>query len=236
MAPRRLCQICRSNPFKYTCPVDSCSALYCSAACFKEHKETSCTKSLRLEETVAEISQSVNEPPPLSDPKPLRPLTSLKWPYIPEESAFPDPLKRDDPKPLQLRHYEAIATSARIRALLGNLDQNDDDQSSSSRGSILRPLLKRVDALRGHEKEVMLQHALGVGDRDVREFTRRGGRQHYTGTDEEKLTDEEVLAMRKLAEAVEQAIRQADGKKKDLFSEEHQAGLLGLDWDSGAEE
>jgi hypothetical protein len=44
----------------------------------------------------------------LSQPDPLRPLTSLKWPYVPEESAYPDPLKRDDPKPLQLRHYEAI--------------------------------------------------------------------------------------------------------------------------------
>ncbi len=38
----------------------------------------------------------------------MRPLTSLNWPYVPEESAFPDPLKRDDPKPLQLPQYEAI--------------------------------------------------------------------------------------------------------------------------------
>lgn len=42
---------------------------------------------------------------------PLRPLTSLKWPYAPEESAFPDPLKRDDPKSLQLAQYEAIGKS-----------------------------------------------------------------------------------------------------------------------------
>lgn len=41
---------------------------------------------------------------------PLRPLTSLKWPYVPEESAYPDPLKRDDPKPLQMRQYEAIGS------------------------------------------------------------------------------------------------------------------------------
>ena len=38
----------------------------------------------------------------------LRPLTSLKWPYVPDESAYPDPLKRDDPKPLQTAQYEAI--------------------------------------------------------------------------------------------------------------------------------
>lgn len=41
---------------------------------------------------------------------PLRPLTSLKWPYVPEESTYPDPLKRDDPKPLQTAQYEAIGS------------------------------------------------------------------------------------------------------------------------------
>ena len=40
--------------------------------------------------------------------QPLRPLASLRWPYVPDVSAYPDPLKRDDPKPLQLRHYEDI--------------------------------------------------------------------------------------------------------------------------------
>ena len=43
--------------------------------------------------------------------EPLRPLTSLKWPYVPEESAYPDPLKRDDPKIVQLPQYEAIGNS-----------------------------------------------------------------------------------------------------------------------------
>lgn len=42
---------------------------------------------------------------------PLRPLTSLKWPYLPEESAYPDPLKRDDPKALQTAQYEAIGSA-----------------------------------------------------------------------------------------------------------------------------
>ena len=44
----------------------------------------------------------------ITEEVPLRPLTSLKWPYVPEESAYPDPLKRDDPKPLQTAQYEAI--------------------------------------------------------------------------------------------------------------------------------
>ena len=46
------------------------------------------------------------------DIEPLRPLTSLKWPYVPEESAYPDPLKRDDPKVIQLSQYEAIGDSS----------------------------------------------------------------------------------------------------------------------------
>jgi hypothetical protein len=44
----------------------------------------------------------------VDESEPLRPLTSLKWPYVPEESAYPDPLKRDDPKIVQLSQYEAI--------------------------------------------------------------------------------------------------------------------------------
>ena len=47
----------------------------------------------------------------VEDPKPLIPLSELKWPYIPDESAYPDPLKRDDPKTLQLHQYEAIGTN-----------------------------------------------------------------------------------------------------------------------------
>lgn len=50
---------------------------------------------------------------------PLRPLTSLKWPYVPEESAYPDPLKRDDPKPLQLAQYEAIGSLTLFLNFLG---------------------------------------------------------------------------------------------------------------------
>lgn len=39
---------------------------------------------------------------------PLRALTTLKWPYIPEAPSYPDPLARDDPKPLSLAQYEEI--------------------------------------------------------------------------------------------------------------------------------
>jgi zinc finger HIT domain-containing protein 3 len=36
----RLCQICETQESKYKCP--SCRAPYCSAGCYKTHKETPC--------------------------------------------------------------------------------------------------------------------------------------------------------------------------------------------------
>lgn len=52
---------------------------------------------------------------------PLRSLASLNWPYVPEESAYPDPLKRDDPKPLQLPQYEAIGIRPHVALILARL-------------------------------------------------------------------------------------------------------------------
>ncbi|KAJ7797541.1 hypothetical protein B0H14DRAFT_3093145 [Mycena olivaceomarginata] len=90
MAPkirRGKCQICNVNESKYTC--SGCATLYCSVLCYKSTK--------------------VPGRPPTKGPAngraaphdehapPLRPLTSLKWPY------------RDDPKPLHTHQYEAIA-------------------------------------------------------------------------------------------------------------------------------
>lgn len=53
-----------------------------------------------------------DEGPSLQEPKapdrPLRKLSSLKWPYIPDMPSHPDPLTRDDPKPLNLTQYEAV--------------------------------------------------------------------------------------------------------------------------------
>jgi len=43
------------------------------------------------------VDVTLEEEPPLTSPTPLRPLTSLKWPYVPDESAFPDPLKKMTP-------------------------------------------------------------------------------------------------------------------------------------------
>ena len=66
-----------------------------------------------VEDNPASSSTPEREDHPLPKHKPLRPLTSVKWPYIPEESSYPDPLKRDDPKPLSLAQYEAIGKYVR---------------------------------------------------------------------------------------------------------------------------
>lgn len=53
--------------------------------------------------------RNVGVDPSVLDATSLKPLSSLKWPYIAdEEPIYPDPLERNDPKPLRTRHYEAI--------------------------------------------------------------------------------------------------------------------------------
>jgi len=124
MAPRTRgkCQICKDTESKYSCP--KCLILYCSLACYKNHKEGACATSANVpsetlpeapipyvEPALAATDATSNDPDAFPEAQTLRPLTSLNWPYVPDETAFPDPLKRDDPKPLMLRQYEAIGTS-----------------------------------------------------------------------------------------------------------------------------
>ncbi|KAG6837010.1 hypothetical protein H0H93_016470 [Arthromyces matolae] len=123
-----------------------------------------------------------DEGPSLEEPVPLRPLTSLKWPYVPDESAFPDPLKRDDPKTLQLHQYEAIATSPAIRKIFEEHPE-------------LKTKIRSIDSLRGHDREEALQRALGVSFKDVTDISPR------------KELSEDTLALRELAEAIEGAVR-----------------------------
>ncbi|KAF8546339.1 hypothetical protein OG21DRAFT_1427222 [Imleria badia] len=164
--PRPTCVVCQHLASKYTCA--SCRANYCSVVCYKTHKD----------------------PQLLQDPLPLRPLTALKWPYVPDVSAYPDPLTRDDPKPLQMHQYEAIATSPTIRTLLSN--------------PRLCTLLTTIDALRGPEREEALQRALGVDSRLLKNH------------DDTRVVavDEDTKALRALAEAVEGAVR---GGREDML-------------------
>lgn len=142
-------------------------------------------------EQTAEVAQedpAPSNPPsqePLQDEKPLKALTSLRWPYVPEESAYPDPLTRDDPKPLSLPQYEAIATSKPLRALMTEHPE-------------LRDTLKGIDELRGQGRVDALHRALRLNQAN------NGGRTEEVG--------EDVLLLRQFAQAVEDAIR---GDKQD---------------------
>ncbi|KAF8905310.1 hypothetical protein CPB85DRAFT_1552209 [Mucidula mucida] len=191
------CQICSTNESKYTC--SGCLVVYCSVPCYKDHKANSCGAAARPSENshppplVDEAAQPTSKEELLEDPKPLRALSSLKWPYVPEASAYPDPLERDDPKPLQLRQYEAIAMSPKLRQVIAEHPN-------------LPALLTSIDKLRGHEREQALYKALNVTDPEI--------------VDKSRVVqlEEDVLALRALAEAVEEAVR---GDKKNA---------LGLDW------
>jgi hypothetical protein len=88
------------------------------------------------------------------------------------------------------------ATSPEIRHILASHEQ-------------LPALLTSIDKLRGEERELALQKALGVTPADLTDQLEVGGRKREVGDD--------VLAFRKLAEAVEASVR---GGKQGL----------GLDW------
>ncbi|KAG2054831.1 hypothetical protein BDR06DRAFT_954728 [Suillus hirtellus] len=178
--PPRSCHVCNENESKYTC--SKCRAtVYCSVACYKRHKE-SCG-STETSAVTHEVVPPSSAEETVDDPKPLRPLTSLNWPYVPEESAYPDPLKRDDPRPLQLHQYEAIATSAAVRRVL---ELNPG----------LPELLTSIDKLRGADREDALHRALGVDARQLKN--------DLLGPQE---LDEDTRTLRQLAEAVEAAVR-----------------------------
>ncbi|KIL65830.1 hypothetical protein M378DRAFT_76310 [Amanita muscaria Koide BX008] len=182
------CQICGTNQSKYTC--SRCLVAFCSVSCYKHpnhaHHSESPSATERSTQPAANTNSNITD-------KSLRLLASLNWPYVPDESAYPDPLKRDDPKILQLHQYEAIATSATIRQILTSYPS-------------LKDILTSIDKLRGQEREEALKTALGVTASDIDTQSRHAD------------FGEDVLALRKFAEAVEAAVR---GENQSA---------LGLDW------
>ncbi|KAG9047121.1 hypothetical protein FS837_003005 [Tulasnella sp. UAMH 9824] len=138
--------------------------------------------------------KSRRRPDPDSSLKVLKPLTSLRWPYVPEAPSYPDPLSQDEVKPLQLPQYEAIATSVNVREVL----------TTNPR---LKDILRSIDALQGSAREQELEKILGVAV--------DGYRRPVGGGDEE-----DMKALRGLAEAVEQAVR----------GEKAEGDVRGLDW------
>ncbi|KAH8995237.1 hypothetical protein EDB86DRAFT_2804565 [Lactarius hatsudake] len=199
---RAQCRICNEKESKYTC--SSCLVEYCSVACYKRHKETSLSNKStpdlthRLTRVGCAVFGCVDDE--IRGEIPLRPLTSLKWPYVPEESTYPDPLKRDDPKPLQTKQYESIATSPAVRAALEGHPG-------------LKELLRAIDRLRGPAREEALQAALGVSRSQVNGRDTENAEQMY-GV---RIGEEERKAMRELAEVTEMAVRGNES-------------ILGLDW------
>lgn len=160
-------------------------------------------------------AEAAGEEEALDDPKPLRSLASLNWPYVPEESAYPDPLKRDDPRPVQLHQYEAIGTSvqkspweSRMFNCLRLLATSAAVRRALESNPRLPELLTSIDKLRGREREDALQRALGVDAKQLKN--------DLLGPQE---LSEDTRALRQLAEAVEAAVR--GGRE----------GVLGLDWD-----
>ncbi|KAF8578062.1 hypothetical protein K439DRAFT_1648864 [Ramaria rubella] len=194
------CGVCTSEESKYSCP--ACLIPYCSVKCFKEHKAIACLSPGPIQAATmasgprTEVKPTQSEEEVLNAPV-LRPLTSLKWPYIPEESSFADPLKRDEPKALQLHQYEAIATSSAIRSALSSTN--------------LPVLLRRIDKLRGSEREEALESLLGVTVERISPHRRQAWPNMAK-------PDENIRALKEFAEAVEKAVR---GEKADA---------LGLDW------
>ncbi|THH07146.1 hypothetical protein EW145_g3588 [Phellinidium pouzarii] len=168
---------------------------------------------------------------PLPEPAPpLRKLSSLKWPYVPDTSSYPDPLTRDDPKPLNLTQYQAIASSPAVRRAL----------ASHAR---LPTLLRSIDQLRGPDREAALERVLGVtpaqssgfslaglsasAQADLHPATRfaRDGSSGGSGRGVGSIVGEEadaedMRALRSLAEAVEAAVRGTSERDNPL----------GLDW------
>ncbi|KAH8118965.1 hypothetical protein DFH11DRAFT_1685992 [Phellopilus nigrolimitatus] len=211
MPPRRRenCQVCNRIESKYAC--SKCRVLFCSDVCYKEHK-SGADKSSNL--------------PLAESARPLRKLSSLKWPYVPDAPSYPDPLTRDDPKPLNLSQYEAIATSPAVRRALASHPR-------------LPSILRSLDQLRGPEREEALQRVLGVAPTQAG-FSLAGissaspanysssaasgsvGRGRGAAAVGVNVDEEDMRALRALAEAIESVVRGTGGT----------ADPLGLDWET----
>ncbi|EJD02681.1 uncharacterized protein FOMMEDRAFT_146559 [Fomitiporia mediterranea MF3/22] len=193
--------------------------------------------------TSSQSQPQPNEPPspdldsePISSNRPLRKLSSLKWPYIPDTSSYPDPLERDDPKPLSLAQYEAIARSPAIRRTL-------------SAHQSLPTLLQKLDALRGPPRERALERVLGVAPGQASfslslpansssmpayptspaSMTNRREGEGEAGIE---TNEDDMRALRELAQAVEAAVRSVPSANGDFQSTTSTSSLLGLDWES----
>ncbi|KDN49677.1 hypothetical protein RSAG8_01742, partial [Rhizoctonia solani AG-8 WAC10335] len=199
--PPPKCQVCEVEPFKYTCP--GCRVLYCSLGCYKKHKsdsEACATVSASVQAPVQLPAQEESRPDKpkdeegISDPKPLRTVASLKWPYVPETPSYVDPVAKNDPKPLTVPQYEAIATSPDVRSVLA---ENPD----------MHGLLRSIDKLYGPLRQQAIEEVLGVGTgSEQRHGTRAPPHDPLARLRQEGDAEANTRALRQLAEAIEKAI------------------------------
>ncbi|KAL5631245.1 hypothetical protein ACGC1H_006931 [Rhizoctonia solani] len=209
------CQVCEIEPFKYTCP--SCRVLYCSLGCYKKHKSDSEACATASASVQAPVQLPVQEEPRpneskneehLSDPKPLRTLASLKWPYVPEPPSYVDPVTKNDPKPLTLAQYEAIATSLDVRKFL---TENPN----------MHGLLRSIDNLYGPLRQQAIEEVLGVGAGSEQQHgTRVPTHDALARLRQEGDTEANTRALRQLAEAIEKAIGGGDEQRGLAWEEE----------------
>jgi hypothetical protein len=139
---------------------------------------------------------------------------------VPEESAYPDPLTRDDPQPLQLRQYEAIGKGLlhvqRLLPFLTTLPPPTRTATSPRVREVfashprLPDILTAIDTRRGADREAALERALGLASSDIV--------RQASGAGSATPLHDDVLALRKLTEAIEAAVR---GGKQDV---------LGVEW------
>ncbi|KAG8758327.1 hypothetical protein FRC12_010042 [Ceratobasidium sp. 428] len=156
----------------------------------------------------SEVESKPDEGEKLADPKPLRTLASLKWPYVPEPPSFIDPVTRNDPKPLTLAQYEAIATSPDVRRAIAD---NPDVPN----------LLRSVDKLYGPLRQQALEEMLGVGTSgDQRYGARPQTNETLARLRQDGDSESNMRALRQLSEAIEKAIGTGDAQR-------------GLAWEDG---
>jgi len=159
-------------------------------------------------------------PQPLQDQTPLRSLTALEWPYVPDTTprAFPTRSRGDDPKARQLQQYEAIGTfvcfvfprARPLRTLTRRFHTHSNIPNDPHANLHLRTGLVTIDALRGAAREEAAQCALGVDGRLLKHHDGDANANALAGT-----LDEDTGAPRALAEAVEGAVRGESASNPD---------------------
>ncbi|KAF9035108.1 hypothetical protein BDP27DRAFT_1348318, partial [Rhodocollybia butyracea] len=190
------CQICNQVESRYTC--SACFVPYCSVVCFKNHKSSSEGPGHGCTGTKTAADESSSAKSSLAATLEIIHST---------------------------RHYEAIGMPLFLFPL--PRCAQSPFHAFSHRGhpdlpnTALRNLLISIDKLSGVERERALQRALGVGDGRIDIGFGESTHPHSHSQPE---VSEDVLGLRALAEAIEGAVRDKDGKDGK--------GTLGLDWDS----